>query len=480
MRFARRTVVASLLLILGSLPLVRSVAAEKDPGAFVVKPYLQLGDAPRSESLMLLWHAEDRDADWSVEYRGEGQSVWKPAAAPSPRVVRLPSIAPHRVYRARLSGLEPGKAFSYRVRRQGEVVFSAEGRARPGADRPHRFVLFGDCGAGTAAQRAIAFQAHRARPELLLIAGDIVYSRGRVSEYREKFWPVYNADEASPAVGAPLLRSIVTVAAPGNHDIATRDLAKYPDALAYFLYWDQPLNGPLARAGAPSTPTLEGPQANRDAFLAAAGSAYPRMANFSFDYGNVHWTVLDANAYVDWTDPALLAWVARDLASARSAGWRFVTFHHPGFNSSKAHFDDQRMRMVSEVLEAGGVDVVFNGHVHNYQRSYPLRFVPEPVRDGKADSSNKGRIAGRWKLDRRFDGQTHTRPDGIIYIVSGAGGANLYNPEQHDDPASWQEFTHKFHSKSHSLTIADVAGSSVTIRQVSVDGEELDRFTLTH
>ena len=39
-----------------------------------------------------------------------------------------------------------------------------------------------------------------------MIPGDIVYTRGRVSEYRENFWPVYNAEDASPSVGAPLLR----------------------------------------------------------------------------------------------------------------------------------------------------------------------------------------------------------------------------------------------------------------------------------
>src|SRR5206468_198680 len=103
---------------------------------------------------------------------------------------------------------------------------------------------------------------------------------GRISEYREKFWPVYDVDVAAPATGAPLLRSTLVVAAPGNHDIASRDLEKYPDGLAYFLYWDQPRNGPLGREGGPLVPVLVAPVATRAAFLEAAGSAYPRMANF--------------------------------------------------------------------------------------------------------------------------------------------------------------------------------------------------------
>ena len=60
-----------------------------------------------------------------------------------------------------------------------------------------------------------------------MIPGDIVYERGLIVDYRKKFWPVYNADEPSDA-GVPLIRSVPFMAAPGNHDIDTRDLDKYP------------------------------------------------------------------------------------------------------------------------------------------------------------------------------------------------------------------------------------------------------------
>src|SRR5205823_7316338 len=137
------------------------------------------------------------------------------------------------------------------------------------AGQPYRFVAFGDCGAGTAEQRPIAYQAYVARPDFLLITGDIVYDRGRIAQYRDNFWPVYNADAATPEVGAPLLRSTLFLAAPGNHDIAARDLGKSPDGLAYFLYWDQPLNGPLGHEGGPLVPPLAAPAAHRRAFLEA-------------------------------------------------------------------------------------------------------------------------------------------------------------------------------------------------------------------
>ena len=86
---------------------------------------------------------------------------------------------------------------------------------------------------------------------------------------------------------------------------ASRDLGKDPDGLAYFYYWLQPLNGPIGKVGGPITAPVVGPEANVKAFTDSAGSAFPRMANFSFEYGNAHWTVLDANATVDWTNAEL-------------------------------------------------------------------------------------------------------------------------------------------------------------------------------
>lgn len=92
---------------------------------------------------------------------------------------------------------------------------------------------------------------------------------------------------------------------------------------------------------------------------------------------------------------------------------------------------------------------------------------------------DKELVPGTWTLDRTFDGRLHTRPSGVIYLVTGAGGASLYNPEQQNDPASWKSFTCKFVSKVHSLTVATVDGPSVLVRQVSLQGEELDRFVIT-
>jgi 3',5'-cyclic AMP phosphodiesterase CpdA len=482
---------------------VAALLASQTPGEspFLEKPYLQLGNVPElstSESLVLMWHTENIPSDWKVEVRTSKDSQWRTAGRPTSQVVSAPAgepavagkdgakkdapaspaIDPHLIYRAKLTGLVPGEEFRYRVLKAEKPVFEASARARKSVAQPFRFVLFGDCGQGTPSENMVAYQAYLAKPDFLFIPGDIVYSSGRISEYRQKFYPTYNADEPAATIGAPLLRSVPFIAAPGNHDTALNNYKRFPDALAYFFYWDQPLNGPSVPSGTPkATHVLTGSEDAQPTFLKAAGERYPRMANYSFNYGNSHWTVLDANTYMDWSNPVLREWLNKDLEAAQSATWRFVTFHQPGFNSAKEHYAEQYMRLLSPLFEANHVDVVFAGHVHNYQRSFPLTFIPAP-QSGGAAVGPRGEVAGEWKLDKTFRDGANARPQGVIYVVSGAGGASLYNPEQQTDPASWQGFTDKFISQVHSLSVVDINGKTFRLKQISETGEVMDSFQI--
>ena len=461
-----------------------SIAQDKtSPENFVVKPYLQIGRNPSPTSMQLLWHTLDNEAAWTVEYRVNPKDKWKKMEVPTFTRVAVGSNAPRRVYNASLTGLPAGGTFSYHVLKAGKEVFTAQATALKSADQAYRFITFGDIGAGTPEQKPLALRASLEKPDLVTVAGDIVYEHGLVSEYDVTFWPIYNADKADTA-GAPLMRSIPFAAAPGNHDTDSRNLDTYPDALAYYMFWNQPLNGPLHKEGRAAVPMLTGADDKKTAFMEAAGDAYPRMTNFSFDYGNAHWTILDANPYVDWTNKELQDWVAADLAGAKNATWKFILLHHPGFNSAREHYEQQQIRLLSPVFEKGGVDIVFAGHVHNYQRSFPMTFVPDKMGTlmvgGRDAKTPRGRVVnGRWTLDKSFDGKNNTTPKGIIYIVTGAGGQHLYNPEQNDDPDSWQKFTDKFVSTVHSLTVADVNGKTITVRQVTAEGKDVDSFKIT-
>jgi acid phosphatase type 7 len=481
-----------------SLMLMQAVtAAVVAAPPFIVRPYLQIGDAPSASETVtmgLLWHADTTAADWEVDLKPAGATTWHPQRTFYPSRIEVPGLAPYDVFHGTLGDLVPGSTFQYRVMRDGVVVFTSTGRARKSAGQPYRVVVFGDCGQNTAGQRVIAYRAYLEHPDFIAIPGDIVYGSGRMSEYRTNFFPIYNADSASPTNGAPLERAIPFVAAIGNHDghYASDVNDSIADYGGYFAYWSMPLNGPETRPG------HNAPLIATDSTLSAVlrrsyGQTYPRMANYSFDYGNTHWTVLDADPYVDWTDPVLRNWVAQDLAHAAGATWRFVMFHQPGFNSSREHFTEQQMRLMSDVFEAGNVDLVLMGHVHNYQRSYPLTFLPTLTGDPKvaidgtlhapdwyrAHGHLPFTIDGDFTLDHAFDGVRRTVPKGIIYIVTGGGGAELYNPEQTGDRASWQAFTYAFEATQHSMSEIDVKGRTLAFRQIGADGSIIDHFTIT-
>ncbi|MFX5991141.1 metallophosphoesterase, partial [Acinetobacter baumannii] len=86
------------------------------------------------------------------------------------------------------------------------------------ANQPYRFIAVGDLGAGTKESIQIAKRMFTEKPDLLAISGDIIYDNGLVSEYKTKFWPIYNAETKDSAVGVPLMRSVPFIAAVGNHD----------------------------------------------------------------------------------------------------------------------------------------------------------------------------------------------------------------------------------------------------------------------
>jgi predicted phosphodiesterase len=384
------------------------------------------------------------------------------------RLIKTATLPPYYLYNVPITRLTPGAEFEYRVSRAGKVVFTATGKARAAFDQPYRFAVTGDTGADTPAERRVVHQLHRGNPDFFGIAGDIVYATGRMSEYRQKYFPVYNADTAGPESGAPLIRSRLSFGAYGNHDAGYGDVERDPDGLAYFLYWAFPLNGPYGTMGDPNTQTIKGPAEQVRAYTSMLRPAFPRMSNYSFDYGNSHWTFLDANVFVDWTDPYLRNWLARDLAAASRATWKFVVFHQPGFNSSRAHFSEQQMRVVSDIFEHRGVDIVFNGHVHNYQRSHPLKFLPRPGPDRKFKIAEPYVVDGDFEIDTTFDGVNDTTPNGVLYIVTGAGGAGAYDPDQTDNQPTWQPFTVKLISDVYSYTLVEVNG-----------GEELDKIKIT-
>jgi hypothetical protein len=464
--------------VLGIAAITQGSAVETGD-AFVVKPYLQLGDAPRlreSEQMVVMWHSIDRDKSWTVEYRNSG--AWTVTPSPVFRRVAVGRIDPHRVFHATLADLMPGQPFEYRVKCNGDVLFSSNGRARKSRLQPVRCVVMGDCGTGSPEQKKVAFQVSQTDPDFVLIPGDIVYNNGLISEYRPKFFPVYSPDVASPEAGAPLLRSVPFLGGLGQHDTG-QTLDKFSDGFAYYMYWSFPLNGPVREPGAANAFPLGGTGLQQAAVLEATGDRYPRMANYSFDYGDSHWVVLDTwNPHIDWNDPRLREWLRQDLANANTT-WKFVSSYLPPFNSSTAYPHTQKMRVIADIIQAAEVDIVFCGYAHSYQVTYPLKFTPATKPVGPVDDPGH-EIAGEFEFDRNFDGKTNTKPDGVLYITTGGGGnPGLHSPEQTDNSETWQPFTCKYNASVNQFSDVQIDSRRLTLRQIDLNGNLIDQIVIT-
>jgi hypothetical protein len=157
----------------------------------------------------------------------------------------------------------------------------------------------------------------------------------------------------------------------------------------------------------------------------------------------------------------------------------------PAFHSSKNHYTEQQTRALSPLFEDAGVNLTFAGHVHNYQRSIPIRFLPEAKQANAKDLKTK-RIDGTFTLDNEFDGVKNTTPKGVIHIVSGGGGASLYGPglDKTKDiltkqyGANYADYTARMVADQHSFSVLDSSPNRLELRALNAKGEELDHIVI--
>lgn len=460
---------------------------------FTALPYLQPGASSRlvdgAESIIVAWQTEHLPADFEVTF-GVKKLDRSAKIARTERWSGDEEDGEARFnYAASLDNLKLGRRYSYRVRGNGRTILEGFFTTRQPRGSSTRFVAFGDNSYGDISDRAIAHQTYLAHPDFVMNTGDNVYDSGLDNEYARFFFPVYNADVAGPRIGAPLLRSVPFYTILANHDVHDKDgqkhpivdFSKNPDSLAYFTNMHLPQNGPTPSQPVPMT----GDSDRLAQFRACAGSRFPQMANYSFDYGDAHFLCLDSNIYVDPSDAALQSWIENDLKST-DAIWKFVVYHHPAFNVGDDHYAEQHMRVLMPILEKYGVDFVLNGHEHNYQRPQPLRFRPTKL-DGAHNLGSKARlIPGEFIVDRKFDGRSNTRADGVLHIVTGAGGKHLYDPAQNENPASWRhaedgnvDYVARMISDRHSISVFDIDGKTLRLNQIDESGQLIDTIRVT-
>jgi 3',5'-cyclic AMP phosphodiesterase CpdA len=306
-------------------------------------------------------------------------------------------------------GCERGDNLRYRVVHRSwlvgrRVLARGTGRLAQHPDEPIRFVAFGDSGTGGVEQYEIARTVRAHDPDLVIHTGDLVYPDGLWADYPKKFFHPYRE----------ILPTIPFYPAIGNHDMHTDEAGPF---LACFA---SPDNGPPGE---------------------------PRNAHYWFDYGPARFVAL--NSCLERHAPERLREMVAPWLEAAFAEtdrpWKFVFFHHPPYT----HAAHPPNRVIEETLvpafEAAGVDVVFCGHNHLYERT-------RAIRDG------------------------HVAPDGngVYYITTGAGGARLY-AEREDPP----DYIAAFYYDHHSFTLVDLTPADLRLKELDALGNVLDEWTLT-
>jgi hypothetical protein len=151
---------------------------------------------------------------------------------------------------------------------------------------------------------------------------------------------------------------------------------------------------------------------------------------YSFNHENAHFLVLDTDRNPYSSGSAQYNFAENDLQSASQnpdIDWIIVYFHRPPYTSPSSSSASTSVRdPYHPLFDKYGVDLVFTGHNHNYQRTFPLNYNPSDPEDPTVTSTNTN---------------DYTNPQGAIFAIVGTGGAGLsaildkesYIVEQQDD-----------------------------------------------
>ncbi len=362
---------------------------------------------------------------------------------------------------ARISGLNPDHRYFYSIGAAsraptGQFFQTAPPKGNTAKDGAIRMWLLGDSGtasdtrngknkyAGQAQAVKEAFfrynreQADNQPIDLMILLGDNAYTAGTDQQWQAGFFDVY----------PEMLSSVPVYPTIGNHEMGYAlvdycgwyDLPVCAEGPLFHYHggisqsadpdsFDGDMDGKPDQTGPPYLEIFSLPTRGEVGGVASGTEQY-----YSVDYGNVHLVSLDSQLtpYDEGQLQAMRDWLVDDLRSNQQ-DWTVVIFHHPPYSRGMNHDSDYEGAQVSmretfaPVFESHGVDVIYSGHAHSYERSWYLT-----GHHGSAASFDPGK---HTELNANGDpalGQTDSpyqqisRSSGVddkaVYTVSGSAG----------------------------------------------------------
>jgi predicted phosphodiesterase len=312
---------------------------------------------------------------WETDQPSHGEVVYGETERPGASGVDPEVGTRHAVT---LTDLKPYTFYHYRIESNGTPLSEERTfRTAAGPDQTQfTFVAFGDTRTQHQVHRTVVKGVIAAAPDFVLHMGDLVES-GSLPDQWETFFEV----EQELMARTPLFPAL------GNHEE----------------------NDPLYF----------------DLFYLPGNERW-----YTFDYGNARFICLQIDGYGAF-DPGSeqYAWLEGALA-ANVQPWLFVYFHVPPYTSVEDAWESIVRQSLSPLFERYGVDLVLNGHKHNYERN---------------------------------------EVNGITYIVTGGGGAPLYAMQE-------QEPTQAAFALAHHFVLLEIDGDHLTATAISNEDVMLDRF----
>ena len=187
---------------------------------------------------------------------------------------------------------------------------------------------------------------------------------------------------------------------------------------------------------------------------------------YSFNFNNVHFLSMATEISYS-SGSSQNVFVKNDLAAAAAnpnIDWIIVYFHKPMYSSpnscSSCSGESSLRDIYHPIFDQYGVDIVLEGHAHDYQRSFPIKFNP---------NSKSNPIITNNNINNYND------PEGQTYAIVGTGGVNFHSL------SSQKSFIASQQSSRFGHLNIDIQnnGANLIGKFISNEGGILDQFTIS-